>query len=50
MLSCYYSWDTFYYLFNPLYNNLGRLVPMIFSIGNHDVGFDALNNLNVTQN
>jgi predicted MPP superfamily phosphohydrolase len=40
--SCYYSWDNFYSMFEPVYDSLGRLVPLVMSIGNHDVGFDAL--------
>lgn len=41
--TCYYSWDIFYSMFRPVYTHLNRLVPIIMSIGNHDVGFDALN-------
>lgn len=29
-------------MFDGLNKKLNRLVPVIFSIGNHDVGFDAL--------
>lgn len=42
MRSCYYSWDNYYSIFEPLYEDLGRIVPLIMSIGNHDVGFDAV--------
>jgi len=42
MRTCYYSWDNFYNLFEDLNNKLGRLVPIIMSIGNHDVGFDSM--------
>lgn len=42
MRSCYYSWDTVYAMFEPIYTSLDRLVPIIFNVGNHDVGFDAL--------
>jgi len=42
MRSCYYSWDNFYSMFEPVYEKLNRLVPLVMSIGNHDVGFDAL--------
>jgi predicted MPP superfamily phosphohydrolase len=47
MRSCYYSWDTVYYMFEPIYEKLDRLVPLIFSVGNHDVGFDALSTLDI---
>lgn len=42
MSTCYYSWDNFYEIFEGLNSKLGRLVPMILTVGNHDVGFDAL--------
>jgi metallophosphoesterase superfamily enzyme len=40
--TCYYSWDTVYYLFEEINQKLKRLVPLVFSIGNHDVGYHAL--------
>ena len=45
--TCYYSWDVFYSMFKPVYVDLKRLVPIVMSIGNHDVGFDALNPISV---
>jgi hypothetical protein len=44
MRTCYYSWDNFYKIFDNLNNHpkINRLIPLIMSIGNHDVGFDAL--------
>ena len=42
MRACYYSWANFYRIFEPLYENLGRLVPLVLTVGNHDVGYDAL--------
>ena len=45
--TCYYSWDIFYSMFKPVYVHLNRLVPIVMSIGNHDVGFDALNPITV---
>jgi hypothetical protein len=42
MRTCWYSWDNFYALFDDLNRNLGRLVPIIMSVGNHDVGFDSM--------
>jgi predicted MPP superfamily phosphohydrolase len=47
MRSCYYSWDTVYYMFEPVYTKLDRLIPIVFSVGNHDVGFDALSTLDI---
>jgi hypothetical protein len=48
MRSCYNSWDIFYAMFRPVYQKLGRLVPIVMSVGNHDVGFDAIHASNVT--
>lgn len=42
MRTCWYSWDNFYSLFDDLNNKLGRLVPIVMSVGNHDVGYDAM--------
>jgi hypothetical protein len=44
MRSCYSSWDDFYSLFEPVYAHpkINRLIPLVLSVGNHDVGFDAL--------
>lgn len=42
MSTCFYSWDNFYDIFEGLNRNLTRIVPMVLTIGNHDVGFDAL--------
>lgn len=43
MKNCFYSWDNFYQIFEEELNGkLNRLVPMIMTVGNHDVGFDAL--------
>ena len=39
--TCYYSWDNFYDMFENVNKKLNRLVPMILTIGNHDIGFDA---------
>lgn len=48
MRSCYYSWDIFYGMFEPVYESLNRLVPLVMSVGNHDVGFDALTQTSIT--
>ena len=42
MRSCFYSWDNFYWIFEDLNREVGRMIPLILSIGNHDVGYDAL--------
>jgi len=41
MKSCYYSWDLFLGMFEKINQKLERVVPLIFSVGNHDIGFNA---------
>lgn len=41
MRTCYYSWDTFYDMFETVYKKINRVIPMILSIGNHEIGFDS---------
>ena len=50
MRTCYSSWDDFYSLFEPVYTHpsINRLIPLILSVGNHDVGFDALTENKIT--
>lgn len=45
---CYYSWDLFLNVFEAEFKKLSRIVPFIFSVGNHDVGYVSSANLNVT--
>lgn len=42
MRSCFFSWDEFYSMFETVNIKLDRIVPLILTLGNHDVGFDAL--------
>lgn len=42
MRTCFYSWDNLYDIMDELNTQLNRLVPLILSIGNHDVGYNAL--------
>lgn len=42
MNTCYYSWDSVYDLLDELNTKLNRIVPFIMTVGNHDVGFNAL--------
>jgi len=50
--SCYYSFDLFFNMFKPVNKKLGRLIPYITSIGNHDIGFNAFQDgqVDITQN
>jgi predicted MPP superfamily phosphohydrolase len=47
-IHCYYSYDTFLWAFEHEFQELNRIVPFIFSIGNHDIGFNSLANYNIT--
>lgn len=42
MRTCFYSWDNAYDLFDGVNSKLNRLVPLVFSVGNHDVGYHAM--------
>lgn len=42
MRSCFNSWDQFYLMFDEINKKLNRIVPIIMTVGNHDVGFDAI--------
>jgi len=43
MCTCYFSWDFFLKDLDHLNKQLGRLVPVIYAIGNHDAGLDEIN-------
>jgi hypothetical protein len=49
-MTCFYSWDTFYDLMDILNDKLGRIVPLILTIGNHDVGYNALADVKINFN
>ena len=38
---CYYAWDGFFRMFEDLNKRVGRLVPFVMSVGNHDIGLNA---------
>jgi hypothetical protein len=42
MCTCYFAWDFFFKPYEELNKKLGRLVPLVFAVGNHDVGVDHL--------
>lgn len=51
MRSCFNSWDEFYSMFDYVNQKVDRIIPLILTVGNHDVGFDALteNRLSTSQ-
>ena len=42
MESCYYTWDYVLWTFEKTTQQLGYLIPIIYSIGNHDIGLNPL--------
>lgn len=41
LCSCAYTWDHYLDQFEALNSKVGRLVPLVFAAGNHDVGLDS---------
>ncbi|KRX10340.1 hypothetical protein PPERSA_03647 [Pseudocohnilembus persalinus] len=47
---CYYSWDTFLKMWEQeLFLPLNKTIPFIFTLGNHDVGYNAVENVVVKE-
>jgi hypothetical protein len=40
--ACYYSWDMYLWGFEKYNAQVNRTIPFIVSVGNHDVGFNAM--------
>ena len=47
-IHCYYSNDLFLNIFEERFAYMGRVVPFILSVGNHDVGYSDYANYNIT--
>lgn len=39
--ACWACWDNFLKMFNQVNEEAGRLIPLIFALGNHDIGYNA---------
>jgi len=50
LTTCYYSFDLFLWYFEDMYDQIGRLVPFVIGIGNHDIGYNALANPTIESN
>lgn len=50
MRTCFYSWDNFYDIMDELNGQLNRMVPIILTVGNHDVGYNALAGIKIDFN
>jgi hypothetical protein len=42
MDSCYYTWDYVLWTLERTTEKLGYLIPIVYSIGNHDIGLNPL--------
>eukprot|EP00330_Aristerostoma_sp_ATCC50986_P002568 CAMPEP_0114587106 /NCGR_PEP_ID=MMETSP0125-20121206/10151_1 /TAXON_ID=485358 ORGANISM="Aristerostoma sp., Strain ATCC 50986" /NCGR_SAMPLE_ID=MMETSP0125 /ASSEMBLY_ACC=CAM_ASM_000245 /LENGTH=271 /DNA_ID=CAMNT_0001782855 /DNA_START=1054 /DNA_END=1866 /DNA_ORIENTATION=+ len=49
MLTCWYSWDEFFWMFENLGDKLNKVIPLVAGVGNHDVGYDAGSTLNINK-
>lgn len=50
MPACAYTWDSYLKMFGQLTASLGYLMPMVLTVGNHDVGLNELPGINITVN
>lgn len=50
MPACAYTWDYFLGMYGRLTATLGYLMPLVSTVGNHDVGLNELPGINVTIN
>lgn len=50
MPACAYTWDYYLRMYGQLTATLGYLMPMVLSVGNHDVGLNELPGINITIN
>lgn len=50
MPACAYTWDHFLGMYGRITATLGYLMPIVLSVGNHDVGLNELPGINITVN
>jgi len=50
MPACAYTWDYFLGMYGRLTATLGYLMPIVATVGNHDVGLNELPGINITIN
>jgi hypothetical protein len=48
MPACAYTWDHFLGMYGRMTATLGYLMPIVASVGNHDVGLNELPGINIT--
>ena len=50
MPACAYTWDYFLGMYGRITATLGYLMPIVLTVGNHDVGLNELPGINITVN
>jgi hypothetical protein len=50
MPSCAYTWDYFLTMYGRITTTIGYLMPIVLTVGNHDVGLNELPGVNITVN
>lgn len=40
LAGCYYSYDSLLFMFESLFEKMGHIIPMVFAMGNHDIGLN----------
>lgn len=50
MPSCAYTWDFFLRMYGRMTSTIGYLMPLVLTVGNHDVGLNELSHVNITIN
>jgi hypothetical protein len=50
MPACVYTWDYYLKLYGSLTTTVGYLMPLVLTVGNHDVGLNELPGINITVN
>lgn len=50
MPACAYTWDYYLKLYGSLTSTIGYLMPIVLTVGNHDVGLNEMPGINITIN
>lgn len=46
--ACAYTWDFFLSMIEGISNELGYIMPIVLTVGNHDVGLNELSGINIS--
>lgn len=50
MPACAYTWDYYLKLYGSLTSTIGYMMPLVLTVGNHDVGLNEMPGINITIN